>query len=277
MLSTSDGAVPSPPFDLTVARAVQHPFCDTTGSLITPNRPTVYYYHLKFIKGNNYTSMSWCWSTSDGAVPSPPFDLTVAHAVQHPLCDTTGSLITPNRPTVYYYHFKLECIKALEPQFIPSSIRIPADVCSKLCTAHVQHMMSTFRTTVLSMVWTTKFLSNFNFCCSSLSLIFVVMNIIVMLWSWFKNNWKQLAWLWWCAKLNFWVLCTMMWHGLTNGRLGSYTVLQSKRVDFYHYVAFAVFSGETCMYPYLTGYPVDASAVVTFSMASACKNVQFLH
>ena len=31
-----------------------------------------------------------------------------------------------------------------------------------------------------------------------------------------------------------------------------YTVLHSKRVDFYHCVVFAVFLGETCMYPHLT-------------------------
>ena len=30
------------------------------------------------------------------------------------------------------------------------------------------------------------------------------------------------------------------------------TVVHSKRVHFYHYVFFAVFSGESCMYPYLT-------------------------
>ena len=30
------------------------------------------------------------------------------------------------------------------------------------------------------------------------------------------------------------------------------TVLHSKRVDFYHCVVFAVFLGETCMYPHLT-------------------------
>ena len=35
-----------------------------------------------------------------------------------------------------------------------------------------------------------------------------------------------------------------------------YTVLQGKRVDFYHYVVFAVFWGETCMYTHLTISPV---------------------
>ena len=33
---TSDGALPSPPFDLAVARAEQRPFRDLRGNLITP-------------------------------------------------------------------------------------------------------------------------------------------------------------------------------------------------------------------------------------------------
>ena len=86
--------------------------------------------------------------TSDGAIPSPPFDLTIARAEQRPFRDSSGNLITPKRPTVYRYHFKVECIKAVEPLFVPSSVRIP-DVRTNLCTAHVQHLMNTFQITVL--------------------------------------------------------------------------------------------------------------------------------
>lgn len=80
--------------------------------------------------------------TSDDAVPSLPFDHTVVRAELRPFRDSSGDLITPKRPTVYHYHLKLECIKAVEPQFVPSSIRVP-DVHTKLCMAHVQHLMNT--------------------------------------------------------------------------------------------------------------------------------------
>ena len=115
-----------------------------------PPAPNVNPFYLKFIKGNIRVCQGCQGSlkTSDGAVPSPPFDLTVARTEQRPFRDTAGNLITPKRPTVYHYHFKLECIKAVEPQFVPSSICIPADVHSKLCTAHVQHLMNTFQITV---------------------------------------------------------------------------------------------------------------------------------
>ena len=87
-----------------------------------PPAPNVNPFYLKFIKGNIRVCQGCRGSlkTSDGAVPSPPFDLTVARAEQRPFRDTTGNLISPKRPTVYHYHCKLECIKAVEPQFIPS-------------------------------------------------------------------------------------------------------------------------------------------------------------
>jgi hypothetical protein len=85
--------------------------------------------------------------TFDGAVRSPPFDLAVAPVEQRPFRDTTSTLITPKRPTVYHYHCKLECIKNVEPQSVPSSIQIPADIPPKLSSAHVQHLINTFHIT----------------------------------------------------------------------------------------------------------------------------------
>ena len=116
-----------------------------------PPAPNVNPFYLKFIKGNIRVCQGCRGSlkTSDGAVPSPspPFDLTIARAEQRPFRDSSGNLITPKQPTVYHYHFKVECIKAVEPLFVPSSVRIP-DVRTNLCTAHVQHLMNTFQITV---------------------------------------------------------------------------------------------------------------------------------
>ena len=73
-----------------------------------PQAPNVNPFYLKFIKGNIRVCQGCRGSlkTSDGAVPSPPFDLTVARAEQRPFRDSSGDLITPKRPTVYHYHFK---------------------------------------------------------------------------------------------------------------------------------------------------------------------------
>ena len=58
-----------------------------------------------------------CRGTSDGAVPSPPFDIAVARAEQRSFRDPTS-------------HFKTaKCIKAVEP----------SDIHPQLCTAHIQH------------------------------------------------------------------------------------------------------------------------------------------
>lgn len=114
------------------------------------NPPNVNPFYVKFIKGNIRICQGCRGSlkTSDGAVPSPPYDLTVARAEQRPFRDTSGNLITPKRPTVYHYHCKPECIKAVEPHFISSSICVPADIRSKLCTAHIQHLVSHFHITL---------------------------------------------------------------------------------------------------------------------------------
>ena len=63
--------------------------------------------------------------TCDGEIPSSSFDLTVACAEQHAYQNASGTLITPIRPTVFHYHCRAECIKAAEPNFIPSGVCIP--------------------------------------------------------------------------------------------------------------------------------------------------------
>ena len=95
-------------------------------TVLPANPPNVNQFYLKFIKGNIRVCQGCRGSlkTSDGAVPSPPFDLAVARAEQRPFRDSSGDLITPKRPTVYHYHCKLECIKAVEPHFILSLIHI---------------------------------------------------------------------------------------------------------------------------------------------------------
>ena len=72
--------------------------------------------------------------TSDGAIPSPPFDLS-----DPGIRSRFSNLITPKRPIVYQNHRRLGCIKAAEPHFVPSSLCIPQDIRTKLSSAHMQH------------------------------------------------------------------------------------------------------------------------------------------
>ena len=145
VLLPSTGAVRGPPPLISVP--VTPP---TLSTPIVADPPNVNPFYLKFIKGNIRVCQGCRGSlkTTDGDVPSPPYDLAVARAEQRPFRDSSGNLITPKRPTVYHYHCKVECIKAVEPHFVPSSVRIPEDVCPKLCTAHIQHLTNQFHLTL---------------------------------------------------------------------------------------------------------------------------------
>ena len=114
------------------------------------NPPNVNPFFLKFIQGNIRICQGCRGSlrTSDGALPSPPFDLAVARAEQRPFRDLRGNLITPKRPTIYHYHCTADCIKAAEPNFIPSSIHIPQDILPQLHAAHIDHLMNNFKITI---------------------------------------------------------------------------------------------------------------------------------
>ena len=53
-------------------------------------------------------------------------------------CDADGTLRTPMCPSSALYHARLVCIRAVEPHFVASTLRVPADV-SELLTPH-QHL-----------------------------------------------------------------------------------------------------------------------------------------
>ena len=46
-LKTTDNCIPTPPFDIVVARSENRPFKDASGNLITPKRATVYHYYCR--------------------------------------------------------------------------------------------------------------------------------------------------------------------------------------------------------------------------------------
>ena len=100
--------------------------------------PNVNPFYVKFITGNIRVCQGCKGSlkTTDNHVPTSPFDMAVAHAENRPFRDTSGNLVTPKRVTVYHYHCRPQCIQAVEPYFILSSLLIPNDIKPKLTPVH---------------------------------------------------------------------------------------------------------------------------------------------
>ena len=103
-------------------------------------------FYLKLITGNIRTCQG-CRSTlrtTDGKIPSPPYDLAIARAERRPYRDTSGNLRTPQKATAAHYHRRIECVKAGEPTFVPASLRIPSDIYSQLCSVHREYLRMVF-------------------------------------------------------------------------------------------------------------------------------------
>ena len=76
----------------------------------------------------------------NGLVPAPPFDIVVARMEKRSFCDSDGTLRTPMRPSLAHYHAHLACIRAVEPNFVASTLRVPADVSQLLTPQHHQYL-----------------------------------------------------------------------------------------------------------------------------------------
>ena len=71
-------------------------------------------------------------------------DLTIARAEIRPYCDSSGNLITPLKESAVHYHCHIWCIKAVEPLFVPSALRIPVDIYNQLTPIHWDYLRGTF-------------------------------------------------------------------------------------------------------------------------------------
>ena len=76
----------------------------------------------------------------NGLVPAPPFDIVVARMEKRAFRDSDGTLRTPMRPSSAHYHARLACIRAVEPNFVASTLRVPADVSQVLTPQHHQYL-----------------------------------------------------------------------------------------------------------------------------------------
>ena len=111
--------------------------------------PNVNSFYVKFIASNIRICQGCKGSlkTSDNRIPTPPFDIAAARSENRPFRDASGNLITPKRATLYHYHCRPQCIQAVEPHFILSSLVVPADIGAKLTLVHKQHLAALFNIT----------------------------------------------------------------------------------------------------------------------------------
>ena len=81
---------------------------------------------------------------ADGMVPNPPYDVVIAHLEKRQFRDASGMLKIPAKHSAAHYHFCLACIRACDPNFLPTALHIPNDVAGLLSLQHHQHLQLEF-------------------------------------------------------------------------------------------------------------------------------------
>ena len=74
------------------------------------------------------------YNNSDQSIPPVLYDLIFARSI--------STLVTPCK--VSHYHGRLECIRTVEPHFIPATLRIPTDIYNQLHGIHHEYISSMF-------------------------------------------------------------------------------------------------------------------------------------
>ena len=109
--------------------------------------PNVNPFYLKFIAGNIRVCQGCKGSLrmKDNSIPLPPFDVVIGRAERRQFRDSKGNLITPRSEQAAHYHLNLQCIKAVEPGFVPQSLTIPPDVLPRLTAVHKEFLRLVFQ------------------------------------------------------------------------------------------------------------------------------------
>ena len=101
---------------------------------------------LRFIQGNIRICQG-CRSSlrsQDGSIPVPPFDMVIARAEQRSFRDKNGKLVIPHQEQTCCYHFLLNFIRAVEPNFVPMALQVPQDVFPLLTVIHREYLHLVF-------------------------------------------------------------------------------------------------------------------------------------
>ena len=113
---------------------------------IHPIQPNTNPFYVKFIHGN-IRMCQGCRSTlrsSDGSIPAPPFNLVIARAERRSFRYKSGVLITPLQEQTCHYHIRLECVKNVDPTFVPLALKVPQDIVPLLSAVHLQYLRLVF-------------------------------------------------------------------------------------------------------------------------------------
>ena len=113
-----------------------YPYQSPTHFSTPPTNPNPF--HLKFVTGNIRICQGCRGSLrcADSTIPEPPHNICIARAEKRPYRDSSGSLITPTTYKPSHYHVALTCIQAVEPGFVPHSLKVPTDVQNQLSPDH---------------------------------------------------------------------------------------------------------------------------------------------
>ena len=118
---------------------------------LSVSQPNTNPFYVKFIKGN-IRMCQGCRQplrSMNGSIPSPPFDLAIARSERTSFCDKFGTLVTPLQEQTCHYHLSLQCVKAVEPHFVPFSLKVPLDVVPGLTAVHKEYLGLVFGITFL--------------------------------------------------------------------------------------------------------------------------------
>ena len=114
--------------------------------LISVTQQNVNPFYMKKLTGNIRICQGCRESlrAADGSIPSPPYDIIIAHLEKRPFRDQSGALKTPSRASAAHYHARLACVHAGDPTFLPSALVIPADVAMMLTALHQELLLMDF-------------------------------------------------------------------------------------------------------------------------------------
>lgn len=129
--------------------SVQSPSASVGATSVMP-QPCLNAFFLKLLSGNIRKCQGCKGSLrlQDGSVPSAPYDIVIARFEARPYPDKSGVMHTPSKATACHYHCRLCCVRAVEPSFLPSTLKVSVDIVPYLTMAHLNYLQLEFQLSV---------------------------------------------------------------------------------------------------------------------------------
>ena len=122
---------------------LQQPYASSTACVNSPFQPPPCKYQcirceVHFWEHPNLPGLQSHTTHTRWKYTSPPYDLAIARAERRQFRDTSGTLITPRKETAAHNHC-IDCVVAVEPNFVPLSLYVPTDIYSRLLPVDRQY------------------------------------------------------------------------------------------------------------------------------------------